>query len=282
MGPAAEQATAAVAAVRDDPARRLALAAGFYDQRRGIARYRRAEIAFMHWQVRRGVLAAPDGDRPGSPWWRAVNERLLRDAGEAALLADGDASCASVERWCRFLAAPSASAWYRAHNASIVAGYLDARALAHDELPVERFFMDVALLRVLYAHCLVAAPRLALGRFAPLGTVLGDPRRGMAGAFLSLRRVLPDRYPLDDMVLDEVIADENRLGRMLDYAVVAPRLQALYAFAAADIDEPRLLDLIVDGAPVYAWPYEQAHVWATHGQTLVARTLHRLTTHQPR
>ena len=51
--------------------------------------------------------------------------------------------------------------------------------------------MNVALGRVLYAHALVAAPRLALGRFAPLGRLLGDPRLGMAGAFLSLGRVLP-------------------------------------------------------------------------------------------
>ena len=40
--------------------------------------------------------------------------------------------------------------------------------------------MNVALVRVLYAHSLVAAPHLALGRFAPLGRLLGDPRLGMA------------------------------------------------------------------------------------------------------
>ena len=56
--------------------------------------------------------------------------------------------------------------------------------------------MNVALVRVLYTHAVVAAPRLALGRLGPLGPVLGDPRLGMAGAFLSLRRVLPNRYPL--------------------------------------------------------------------------------------
>src|SRR5215207_7111067 len=55
--------------------------------------------------------------------------------------------------------------------------------------------MNVALARVLYAHALNAAPRLALGRMAPVGRLVGDPRLGMAGAFLSLGRVLPDRYP---------------------------------------------------------------------------------------
>src|SRR5437763_10952997 len=53
------------------------------------------------------------------------------------------------------------------------------------------------------------------------------PRLGMAGAFLSLRRVLPDRYPLDADV-HAYLARENGLGRMLDYGVIGPRLQVLY------------------------------------------------------
>ncbi|PYT99075.1 MAG: hypothetical protein DMG38_12925 [Acidobacteria bacterium] len=53
--------------------------------------------------------------------------------------------------------------------------------------------MNVALARVLYAHALIAVPRLALGRFAPLARLLADPRLGMAGAFLSPHRVLRSR-----------------------------------------------------------------------------------------
>ncbi len=85
-GDAAEEALAMVAAVRHDPAQRLRLAGRFYDDRPGrasIRAYRRAELAFMRWQVSRGVLAPPDAARPGSEWWRSVNEGLLRDAWEA-------------------------------------------------------------------------------------------------------------------------------------------------------------------------------------------------------
>jgi len=57
--------------------------------------------------------------------------------------------------------------WYRAHNASVVEGYLEHRDLAEAEGEAERFFMNVALARVLFAHALVAAPRLAAGRLAP-------------------------------------------------------------------------------------------------------------------
>jgi hypothetical protein len=132
--------------------------------------------------------------------------------------------------------------------------------------------MNVALLRVLYAHALAAAPRLALGRVAPLG----DPRLGMAGVFLSLRRVLPDRYPLA-LDVEGYIADEQRLGRMLDYAVIAPRLQCLYEWSAEELGEPRLLELVRDGNPIYAWPFEQRHVWRTPNMPLAAQVLERVT-----
>ena len=136
--------------------------------------------------------------------------------------------------------------------------------------------MNVALVRVLYAHALTAAPRLALGRFAPLGRLLGDPRLGMAGAFLSLRRVLPDRYPLAQDV-ESYIADEQRLGRMLDYAVIVPRLQRLYEWSAEELGEPRLLELVRDGSPIYAWPFEERHVWRSPHMPFPGRVLERVT-----
>ena len=207
-----------VAAVRDDPARRLGLAGRFYDDRPGcvsIRSYRRAEMAFMRWQVRRGLLASPDAPRPGSEWWRAVNEGLLRDAWEAdQLLAGrpGPASRPSVSRWSGFLERPSAVAWYRAHNASIVAGYIEHHALCAAELSVERFFMNVALGRVLYAHTLVASPKLALGRARAVSRVLGDPRWRGADVFLSLHNILPDRYPLVGFTLSEILVLTSTLS----------------------------------------------------------------------
>jgi len=136
--------------------------------------------------------------------------------------------------------------------------------------------MNVALARVLYAHALVGAPRLALGRLAPLGRLLGDPRLGVAGLFLSLRRVLPNRYPLE-LGVESYIAEEQRLGRMLDYAVIVPRLQRLYDWSAEDLHEPRLLELVRDGDPIYAWPFEQRHVWRTPSMPVAARLLERVT-----
>jgi hypothetical protein len=173
---------------------------------------------------------------------------------------------------------PSAleSTWYRAHNASIVAGYLQNHPLAEAECPSERFFLNVVLCRVLYAHALVGAPRLALGRFAPLGRLLGDPRFGMAGAFLSLGRVLPYDYPLTEEV-GSYLADEHRLGRLLDYAVIVPRLQRLYEWSAEELAEPGLLDLVRDGSPIYAWPFQERHVWRSPHMPFIGLVLERVT-----
>jgi hypothetical protein len=96
----------------------------------------------------------------------------------------------------------------------------------------------------------------------------------MAGVFLSLPAVLPDRYPLARDV-EGYIADEQRLGRLLDYAVIAPRLQPLYEWSAEELDEPRLLDLVRDGSPIYAWPFEQRDVWRSPQMPFAGRVLER-------
>jgi hypothetical protein len=276
-------ARARVASVRDDPAARVELLAQTYHGPVGRAPrhlpFRRAALSFMRWQVDRAVLNPLDATPPGSVWWRAVNERLLRDGCESVALAGGlagEPSSSSVRLSMAFIAAPTARNWYRAHNSSIVSAYLEHRGLAETESVPERFFMNVALVRVLYAHALVAAPRLGLGRFAPLGRLLGDPRLGMAGAFLSLGRVLPDRYPLA-LDVDAYIAAEHNLGRMLDYAVIAQRTQRLYEWAAEELAEPGLLELVRDGSPIYAWPFEQRHVWRPPQMPLAGRILARAT-----
>jgi hypothetical protein len=272
---AAVWADAQVAAVRDDPAARIALVERAYHGPFGEAprhlRYRRAAMSFMRWQLRRGVLEPPGSERPGSPWWRAVNERLLRDGCEAVALSGalaGPPSSRAVEHWMAFTNVPTAPAWYRAHNASVVAAYLEHRELAEAENPAERFFMNVVLCRVLYAHALVAAPRMSLGWLRPLAPVLGDPRLGMAGIFLSLSRVLPDEYPLTRDV-SSYLPDELSFGRLLDYGMIAPRLQQLYEWSADVLDTPALLDCTRNGALTYAWRYEDRDVWETRRSVIV-------------
>jgi len=43
------------------------------------------------------------------------------------------------------------------------------------------------------------------------------------------------------------------------------------------LGEPRLLELVRDGNPIYAWPFEQRHVWRTPKMTFAGRVLERVT-----
>ncbi|GGX63689.1 hypothetical protein [Streptomyces fructofermentans] len=279
--PAADWARQQVASVRDDPAGRMALMERCYYGPLGKAPrhlpFRRAALSFMRWQLRRGLLQPLSDHRPGSPWWRAVNERILRDGCEAVALSGelaGPPSSPTVESWTSFADRPTARAWYRAHNGSVVAAYLEHRDLAEAENEAERFFMNVVLCRVLYTHALVAAPRISLGWLRPLGPLLGDPRLGMIGVFLQLSRVLPDEYPLSAGARS-YLSDEHKFGRLLDYGVITPRLRQLYEWSARELDEPDLLDCIRDGSLTYAWPFEERGVWQPPRSFLV-RTAHRV------
>ncbi|AHW64565.1 hypothetical protein [Corynebacterium glyciniphilum] len=252
-----------VAAVRDHPDQRRALMMSLYEdssrERPPRLPYRRAALAFMDWQVHRGLL----DPATGSPWWRAVNESLLLDTAEARSLDSehgATPSCPPVGLGMEFIRAPSAQTWYRAHNASVVSAYLRHADLAVTETRAERFFINLVLVRVLYAHALVTAPRMALGWCHPLSPLLGDPRLGMTGIFLSLSRVLPDRYPLRGP-LEVYTAAEHSVGRFLDVGMITPRLRDLYAWSADELRQPALNDLLTDGVPSYAWLPTDSAPW---------------------
>ena len=173
--------------MRDDPAARLALIARTYHGPTG-----RAATPALHplcW-VAGGDVADPRRSKPS-----------LVGGKPESVVATGEGR-----------RRPRLDVLLRATTTSIVDANLEHRDLAEAESASERFFMNVALVRVLYAHALVGAPRLALGRFAPLSRLLGDPRLGMAGVF-SLRRVLPNRCPLA-LDAERYIVDEQRLGRL--------------------------------------------------------------------
>ena len=68
---------------------------------------------------------------------------------------------------------------------------------------------------------------------------------------------------------------------MLDYAVIVPRLQRLYEWSAEELDESRLLELVRNGSPIYAFPFEQRHVWSTPRMPFAGRLLERLTRARP-
>src|SRR5215472_6591388 len=86
----ASQAFRIVDAAKNDPEARYDLRKRFYDKYGfaidGSAGYGNSELAFMRWEVERGVLEPLDAPKPGSPWWREINSSLLFDAELATLI----------------------------------------------------------------------------------------------------------------------------------------------------------------------------------------------------
>lgn len=105
--------------------------------------------------------------------------------------------------------------------------------------------MNVVLIRVLFAQKL---------------WVLGHPRFRAPQVLLSLSNVLPAQYPIVESV-EQLVDVEHPLGRLLDRAIIARCAQALYASATRALNDPRLFELVDDGAPAYAWPRALRTVW---------------------
>jgi hypothetical protein len=94
----------------------------------------------------------------------------------------------------------------------------------------------------------------------------------MAGAFLSLGRVLPDRYPVDED-LEVYLRAENGFGRLLDYAVIQPRLRLLYDWSAHELERAEISELVVDGTPAYAWSPSDRQEWEPPPLSATARAM---------
>jgi hypothetical protein len=92
-----------------------------------------------------------------------------------------------------------------------------------------------------------------------------------------MKGVLPESYPIQEARVEELIDRENKLGRILDYGVIAARVGVLYSSSASALGEPLLLDLIDDGAPAYAWPADQHHVWKPRPQPRLTSLIEILT-----
>src|SRR5258708_32075952 len=90
---AVDWAAARVAAVRDDPAARLALITETYHGPVGRAPrhlpFRRAALSFMRWQADRGMLNTPDRAPTRNRGGREANGRPLRDGTHAGALVGG-------------------------------------------------------------------------------------------------------------------------------------------------------------------------------------------------
>ena len=80
---------------------------------------------------------------------------------------------------------------------------------------------------------------------------------------VKMLRLMGDNGKLNDNMgsVQSYLSAELRFGRVLDYGVIVPRLQQLYAWSAHELAAPGLLDFVRDGAMTYAWSFEDRSVW---------------------
>lgn len=246
----------------DTPVDRYRLAEQFYVCHPGDGwhSYGASELAFLRWEVHRGVLNPPDEDPPGSRWWRAVNGALLRDATEARLRHeagdDSPGSTVGVQAWQRFLDTPSATAWYRAHNTSIVLGYLGNVSLARDEEPHEQKLMSLTLTRVLFAQAIVEDHDWALGHLSRVARWFFRPAASGVGIAMHVPDLYPQHYPLRSDRRWRT-APWTHLGDpfiwLVDHVLVGSRVTALYDLSARSLGIDELRTFARSDVASYPW-----------------------------
>lgn len=269
-----EQASRIVQEISDDPEGRYRLSAHFYSlfgRGSGTAGYGNSEIAFMRWEIERGVLNPLDHPtQPGSLWWRHVNGHFIYHTQlamliEASDLQDADVS-PSVGYWLDFFRKPSAAGWYRAHNRCIVEGYVLYADLARDEDPYEQAFMNQVLYRVIYASAMVSG-RTFLG---PLGQISSHPALPAVDLIVKVPHFYPKQYPMQ--LIDQLrVLHYNRsirsvAARILDHFFVLPGLDKLYQWQSEWLETPELVSFADQGQPCY--PYSSADASASAGDTV--------------
>lgn len=223
--------------------------------------YGDSEIAFMRWEER-GVLRPPDAQPPGSAWWSSVNLWFiyLSELGARAQAAElpRDILPTPSQFWYDFVTQPNAADWYRAHNSSIIDGYLRYEKLALDEQVPEQVFINMVLYRLLFAQAMVEGARFAFG---DLGRILADPVGDSVDLITHLEAFYPTHYPLSQEDIEDIMGNAHNLEelgvKLLDDVIILPELTKLYQLASEWNQHPDLTTLVVDNKPAYPFGIAQ-------------------------
>ncbi len=254
---AKEEAQKITESVSGDPHKRLELRKAFYKEcGHGSSivpfGYGESEIAFLEWEIRRGVL-----DKTGSPWWKSVNSMFIFYStwawilsGKGRELIPGQELPVPVFLWLNYIKKPGSAAWYRAHNSSIISGYLNNKINALQENRFEQKFMNIVLYRVLFAQAMTEG-----AEFSELGKILADPELPAVQAITGLPEFYPEVYPLKESDYSEITGkgyNPVEAGvRFLDDILIHPELTDLYRNAAVWDMNPDVMKMINNGQPCY-------------------------------
>lgn len=217
--------------------------------------YGNAELAFLRWAISRGVLNHSENDeKPGSLWWKKIHDRHLFYSESAAAKFEQNPGNTSpvvpVQMWLDYFKNPNVSSWYRAHNSSIIQGFLDSRNEAYKETDLERWFINIVLSRLLFAQVLVER-KTVLGKFARW---VADPQKQTIDYLVNKEGLYPTAYPLkNDLVnFKRSKACQNAdLMKIFDKKLIMPRVSTIYEHCALLNNSPSLVKFLKGNTPIY-------------------------------
>lgn len=260
-----KQAKEILQSVENNPNQRLELRKDFY-RKYGFGKitefgYGNSEIAFLEWEIKRGVLNDITDNthigqnyQKGSVWWRGVNGHFIYLATLAMLIHESqqhfDNIPIPVTYWLEYIKNPSSQSWYKAHNCSIVEGYLVCELETEKENYYELVFVNMVLYRVLFAEALVEGKE-----FGKLGEIIANPRLPSVEVAVEIPDFYPQNYPLSEHDIIDVMHKGHSLIdlgiKILDQFIILPQLDELYLYSAEILQQPCLRKWTINDKPCY-------------------------------
>jgi uncharacterized protein with NAD-binding domain and iron-sulfur cluster len=248
--------------VSDNPEDRYQLRVSFY-KKYGFGGendlgYGDSELAFLRWEIDRGVLNnMHDTANSGSAWWRAVNSDFIYNSELAGLIYEAGIPSIGVSDqvayWLNYIQNPSPVSWYKAHNSSIIAGYLDHTEKAHTEGKPEQLFTNIVLYRLLFAQVMVEDPYHDL--IGKLARTIASPSSPAVNILVHIPDFYPRHYPLTSADIANVTHKSHHLMNIpediLDEWIILPHLNELYHLIALKLNIPPLENLQDENKPIY-------------------------------
>ena len=257
--------------ILEDQAKRIVRGVSNYPQKRYQLRYKfykkygksiskgkeglgNSELAFIDWEIKRGTLNPLNNLQPGSPWWRKVNSHFLYLATLAQLIHESGQTFEEVpvpvQFWLDFINMPNEVSWYKAHNSSIISGYVIADSLAFEENIYEQYFMNIVLYRVLYAQSMVEGVS-----FGILGKIFANPRGSAVSIITDIEAFYPSHYPLSKEDMKYVTHHAHNLMGLIedifDKIFILPHLNELYTEATRWNSTEVLKKFVKNNLPIY-------------------------------
>ncbi len=245
-----------VLTLRDSPEARLNSRRAFYLQygRGNLLEkygYGDSEIAFIKWEERGVLKPHPHG----SQWWSEVNLWFIfqSELGKKAYEIDFpiEKLPTPAQLWVNFIEEPSSKSWYKAHNSSIIDGYLKYPDLAKSENSAEIAFINMVLYRLMFAQSMVEGATI----FPKLSEIIANPKGPSVDLITHFDEFYPTKYPLTDEEIADIMGRSTNLEefgvKFLDAVIIEPELTTLYNEATKWNKQPGLTSLIVNHKPAY-------------------------------